>query len=96
MITISIPATQELANHFAKKAPRPIRIYLEDTGCSSMQLALAGDEVRDGDKVVEQGGFTLVINKELSEAVGTVSIDSAQYGFIISSEKPIAGGGGCS
>lgn len=93
MIILTIPASQELSKHFAGKNPRPIRVYLEDMGCSSMKLALAGDMKRDGDKIVEQGGFTLLINEELAEAVGTVTIDAGQFGFNISSEKSVSGGG---
>lgn len=95
MIRLTLPAAQELATQFQGTQPRTIRVYLEDMGCSTMQLALALDTLRDGDRSVEQDGLILVINEELSDAVGTVTIDSGQFGFIISSERSVAGGCGC-
>lgn len=96
MIQLTLPAAQALASQFSGSQPRTIRVYLEDMGCSSMQLALALDTARENDRSYDQDGFTLVINEELAEAVGTVTIDSGQFGFTISSEKSVTGGGcGC-
>lgn len=96
MIILTIPAAQELAKSFSKRGPRPIRVFLEDLGCSSLKLALGADMQREGDHVVEQAGYTLLINEELAEAVGTVTIDAGQFGFTISSERSPSGGGcGC-
>lgn len=96
MITVTQAAQDGLAAHFADKEIQPIRIHLGGGGCSGMQLALALDELRDGDKSVEQGDFTFLVHEELAEATGTITIDMTQYGFTIESEKPVGGGGGCS
>lgn len=96
MINVTEAAQNELTTYFDGKEIRPIRIHLADGGCSGMKLSLALDELRDGDKSVEQGAFTFLINEELSEAAGKVSIDMSEYGFTIASEKEIGGGGGCS
>ena len=95
MINVSESAIQELTTHFDGKDVRPIRVHLADGGCSGMKLSLALDELRDGDKSVEQGAFTFLIHEELAEAAGEVTIDMTQYGFSIDSEKTIGGGGGC-
>nr|WP_321255129.1 IscA/HesB family protein [uncultured Pseudodesulfovibrio sp.] len=94
MINVTESAQKELTTYFADREVQPIRVHLADGGCSGMRLSLALDEVRDGDKSVEHGGFTFLINEELSQASGTVSIDMTDYGFAIDSENQI-GGGGC-
>lgn len=44
----------------------------------------------------EAGGFTFLIDKELQGQTGNVKIDMTYYGFVVESEKPVGGGGGCS
>ncbi len=94
MINITDAAKQEFTNHFEGKEATPIRVYFADGGCGGMKLSLALDEVRDGDKSVEIDKFTFVINEELAEATGEVTIGMTDYGFTVDSEKTIAGGGG--
>jgi len=95
MITVTESAQKELTTYFADKEVQPIRVHLGGGGCSGMALTLALDEVRDGDKTVENGDFTFLINEELADASGEVTIDMSQYGFTINSEKEVGGGGGC-
>ncbi|BCS89646.1 IscA/HesB family protein [Pseudodesulfovibrio sediminis] len=95
MITVTEPATQQLVAYFEGKEMQPIRVHLGGGGCAGVQLTLALDEVRDDDNTVELDAFTFVINKELSEAAGKVTIDLSQYGFTIKSENEVGGGGGC-
>jgi Fe-S cluster assembly iron-binding protein IscA len=94
MINVSESAQQELTKYFADKEVQPIRVHLADGGCAGPRLSLALDEPRDGDKSVEQGAFTFLINEELATASGAVSIDMSEYGFVVESENQI-GGGGC-
>ena len=94
MINVSESAQQELTKYFEDKDVQPIRVHLADGGCSGPRLSLAIDELRDGDKSVEQGAFTFLINEELADASGKVSIDMSEYGFTVDSENQI-GGGGC-
>lgn len=97
MINVTNTAKQEFSNHFEGKEIVPIRVYLAEGGCSGMSLSLALDETRDGDKTVDVEPFIFVINEELAEATGEVTIDMTQYGFTVGSEKQIGGGsGGCS
>jgi iron-sulfur cluster assembly protein len=95
MITVTESAQNELTKYFADKDVQPIRVHLADGGCAGPRLSLALDEVRDGDKSVEQGDFTFLINEELAQASGAVSIDMTPYGFQVSSENEMGGGGSC-
>jgi Fe-S cluster assembly iron-binding protein IscA len=95
MITITESAQNELTAYFEGKTVEPIRVHLADGGCSGPRLSLALDQLRDGDKSVEQGAFTFLIQEELAEATGDITIDMTQYGFQIASENPMGGGAGC-
>ena len=95
MINVSESAQQELTKHCEDKDVQPIRVHLADGGCSGPRLSLAIDELRDGDKSVEQGAFTFLINEDLAEASGKVTIDMSEYGFTVESENQLGGGGGC-
>lgn len=95
MINVTESAQQELTKYFDGKEAQPIRVHLADGGCSGPRLSLALDELRDGDKSVEQGSFTFLIQEELAEATGKVTVDMSQYGFTVDSENPVGGGGGC-
>lgn len=96
MITVTDAAIQGISEHFNGKTPQPIRVYLADGGCSGMKLALAIDEQRDGDRSHEQESYTFLINDELSDKAGEITIDMGDYGFSIDSENPVGMGGGCS
>jgi len=95
MITITESAQNEFTSYFKGKNIQPIRVHLADGGCSGMKLSLAIDENRDGDLSFEQGTFTFLINKELAEDTGKVTIDMTQYGFAIESENMVGDGGSC-
>ena len=40
-------------------------------------------------------GYQFLIDKELAQQTGNVKIDLSYYGFVIDSENPVGGGGGC-
>lgn len=47
----------------------------------------------------EAGGFTFLVDKELSAQTGNIKVDMTYYGFVVESENPVGGGGdscGCS
>lgn len=100
MLEVSQVANQNIKSIMADKSlSGAVRIFAQQ-GCGGAQLALGTDEVRDNDAQVDVDGVTYVIDKDLSEAVGAVSLgfveDGAQPGFTISSEKPLVMEGGCS
>ncbi len=85
MIEISDLAKAKFTEFFADKDIEPIRIYLA-MGCGGAQLALALDQAKETDKVVEIDGFTIVIDKQMYEEGKTFSIDASATGFAIHSD----------
>jgi Fe-S cluster assembly iron-binding protein IscA len=59
-------------------------------------LALALDEPKENDTTYVADGITYMIEKELSDRIGTVKVDYTESGwrsgFTVSSEKPISTG----
>lgn len=95
MITISKGAVTELDAFFADKPKSCIRVYLAPGGCSGPRLALALDEAGEDDASFSDSGYDFCIAKVLLEQTGKVSIDVIPMGFIVASENPLPGGGGC-
>ena len=95
MLTLNDSAREELEEYFADKDATPIRIFLAG-GCGGPRLALALDEPTETDTVFNEGKFTFVVDKELLETTGSLTIDANARGFAVTSENPIASsGGGC-
>lgn len=94
MINVTETAQSELKTYFESREIKPIRVHLADGGCGGMRLSMAFDEFRDGDETVELEPFTFLINKELAEAAGVVTVNMGDYGFELESENSIGGGGG--
>jgi Fe-S cluster assembly iron-binding protein IscA len=73
--------------------PRTIRIDLHSTGCCDSSLGLSVDEVRENDLIQEIDGLTLVINPEIYELVGEITIsyvdEKGKKGFVLNSGKPL-------
>jgi len=59
-------------------------------------LALALDEQRDNDSIHEISGYTFVVEKDLITNAGAIKVDMTPYGFSVTSEVNLGGGGGCS
>lgn len=104
MITLSDAAKAQLDGYFADKEKSAIRIFVGGS-CCGPKLSLALDEAREGDEVVQAGGYTLLAEKSLLAVSGAISIDMTEYGFSVESEIPLEGGscgsgscgsGGCS
>ncbi|SNR75995.1 Fe-S cluster assembly iron-binding protein IscA [Humidesulfovibrio mexicanus] len=91
MITLSDAAKAQLDNYFADKEKSAVRIFVGGS-CCGPKLSLALDEAREGDEVVETGGFTLLAEKSLLAVSGAISIDMTEYGFSVESEIPLEGG----
>ncbi|MFV0420690.1 IscA/HesB family protein [Oleidesulfovibrio sp.] len=95
MITLLESAHKELDAYFSDKEKASIRIYLAPGGCSGPRLALALDEAGEADKTAEAGGYTFVMNTDLHQQVGNVTIDVTCSGFTLTPQIPLPGGGGC-
>ena len=97
MLELTASARQELDNYFKDKDKTPIRVYLAPGGCSGPRLALALDEPKPDDEILDlEGGLTFVMEKDLYAAAKPVTVDATYAGFTVSSSLQLAGGGcGC-
>ncbi len=96
MFEISETAKQQVADYFQGKEIEPIRVFLNQGGCSGPSLALALDELKENDNSFEIDGFTFVIDKTLMEQAQPVRVDFLGTGFKIDSSLKLEGAGGCS
>lgn len=96
MFVVTDSAKKELDAFFEGKEKTSVRVYLAPGGCSGPRLALALDQSRDSDEVFSEQGFEFCMEKELYEKAQGVKIDAGYMGFLVESEVPLAGGGGCS
>ena len=94
MVTMTAEAGKAIKSFLIREDnPRTIRIDLHSTGCCDSSLGLSVDEVRENDLIQEIEGLTFVINPEIFELVGEVTIsyvdEKGKKGFIMSSSKPL-------
>lgn len=99
MLQVSDAAAQAVkAVMDEKDLTSPVRVHLAQ-GCGGAQLGLVIDDERQGDKTVEVGGQTYLVNGDLAELAGELNLDYIDdergKGFVITSEKPIEMEGGC-
>ena len=52
-----------------------LRVYVEQGGCSGMQYGLVFDERREGDRVCEQNGVTVLIDAFSAQYLGGSRMD---------------------
>ncbi len=85
-----------------------VRVAIMAGGCSGPVLSLALDEKKEKDKVYEYDGLNFLVEGAVTATCGAIKVDYIQEtsgcgcsgsggaGFSVSSEKPLAsGGGGC-
>jgi len=57
------------------------------------------DEPKESDTVFKVNGYTMIMDKDLQESTKEVTVDYVNYGiragFQVTSQVPVAGGGGC-
>lgn len=98
MFVLKSAAKEQLDNHFNGKNLEPIRIYLA-SGCGGPRLALALDEQKSGDQIIEVDGYSFLMDEPLFEQARPVTVDfDQQMGFAVQSNMkfPENTGGGCS
>ena len=101
MIAVTKTAQQKLINYLSENnISSPLRIALMQGGCSGAALALAIDEAKDDDIIQSFGELSVLMNKDLLEQCGSISIDfiesGSKSGFSIQSSNPVPGvGKGC-
>ncbi|MGE4558401.1 MAG: IscA/HesB family protein [Desulfovibrionaceae bacterium] len=96
MIEVTPTAVEQLTEYFSGKDREPIRIYLAN-GCGGPKLALALDEARDEDEIMEAQGFSFMMDKELYDQAKPLTLDFNQMGFDVKSSLELpSSSGGCS
>jgi iron-sulfur cluster assembly protein len=81
MLEVTESATAQINEYFKGKTPTPIRIFVNQGGCSGPGLALALDEPADGDEKYLIGGFTFLVEKSLMEKAKPIKVDFLINGF---------------
>jgi len=70
-----------------------LRLELRFAGCCEVTLGLRTDEITESDLVQEVEGLTFMINREVYELTGDISIactdDTHDVSFIIIASKPL-------
>jgi len=101
MIEVTEPAIATLSSYMKEQnITSPLRVFMS-SGCCGASLGLAADSPKEGDHQVKAGEISLVIEKGLLDALGSVKIDfiseEGRSGLSIESENPLpsSGGGSC-
>ena len=86
--------SQAIRSFLADKGiQQPIRIDLHFSGCCDSSLYLCVDTIFETDLTLELDGLTFVINPEIYQVVGEVTIsyvdEMGRKGFVLTSSKPI-------
>jgi iron-sulfur cluster assembly accessory protein len=58
-----------------QNAGRPLRIYVEKGGCSGLQYGLQFDERREGDRIAEWHGVTVVVDSFSADYLRGTMVD---------------------
>ena len=94
-VKLEARAGQAIKSFLAEKGiQRPLRIHLQFTGCCDPSLGLSVDSIREPDLIEEVDGLTFVIDPEVYQLVGNITIsyidEIGRKGFILTSDKPVS------
>jgi Fe-S cluster assembly iron-binding protein IscA len=94
-VKLEARAGQAIKSFLAEKGiQRPLRIHLQFTGCCDPSLGLSVDSIREPDLIEEADGLTFVIDPEVSQLAGDITIsytdEIGRKGFILTSDKPVS------
>lgn len=96
MLEVTTSATTQLIEYFKGKTQTPIRIFLNQCGCSGPGLGLALDEPTDQDEKHVVEGFTFVVEKSLMEKAKPIKLDFLENGFKIDCSLDLGPASSCS
>ena len=89
MFKLSGKAREELTAFFAGKEVSPIRVFLASGGCGGPNMALAMDDPKENDEVIQVDGLKFLVDKQLWSEAAPIKIDVTYTGFIIESSIPL-------
>lgn len=94
MLTLTPKAADKIRSFISGQEDakgKALRLGLRPSGCAGFEYVLGFDEKKDGDKVLPQEGFEVVVDAEaygqLDEAVVDYRDDPMSSGFKISNPK---------
>lgn len=98
MIEVTEPAIEMLSGYMKEQnITSPLRVFMS-SGCCGASLGLAADSPKEGDHEVQAGNISLLIEKGLLDALGSVKIDfkseEGRSGLSIESKHPLPAPGG--
>lgn len=70
-----------------KDEPDFVRIFVAGYACSGPQFGLALDDKKEGDLVDDSNSVAFIIEKDLDEQFGEITIESMGEGFIVRPSK---------
>jgi len=83
MLLFSDSASEKIAEYFKDKPVKPIRIFLQESGCAVAYLAMDLDEPKDTDDIFDIDGFKVLVDKNLIKSAEPITLDSSHFGFQI-------------
>lgn len=97
MLVVTEAAQVQVAEYFKEKEIKPIRIFLNQSGCGGSQLAMAIDSETPNDKVFTVAGIDYLVNRDFLKEAQPIQVSYNAMGFAVTSTLKLEGGGcsGC-
>jgi iron-sulfur cluster assembly protein len=102
MLEVTTQASEKLIQYLqVNNVSASLRVAVMQGGCSGPSLGLALDEEKPTDELFVQESLSILIEKDLMQQCGSITVDYAEAGsrsgFTITSANPLPNtGGGCS
>jgi len=93
MFTVTDAAKKQLDSFFSDKPKAAIWIFLSEGGCAGPRLALAMDELKDGDDSFDVEGCTFLVESGLMAKAKPLTVDLSSMGFQVLSSLALPKGG---
>jgi Fe-S cluster assembly iron-binding protein IscA len=75
MMEVSKSASRSIKDYLSQKQiDSPVRVTMASS-CGGTRLSLAIDKAKDTDLSFDNDGFTIVVDKALSDSCGTITVD---------------------
>lgn len=95
MLNVTQNAQTQVADFFAGKEIKPIRVFLNQGGCGGPQIAMAIDDQKTTDTVFTFAGIDYLVDTEFLKEAQPIVIDFQSSGFNISSSLKLEGCTSC-
>ena len=75
MLAMTDAAKDRVKELITEETGESLRVFVQGGGCSGFEYGLAFDEERDGDEIIEQEGFRILVDKWSRPLIDGVSVD---------------------